>query len=90
MVMLQVVLIWLAVGAIIGWLASQIMISGSMGLQADVIVGVIGGVVGAVLLPQMGFLLGGSVLGHIINAAVGAVVGTFVGRMVRSSQAAKS
>jgi uncharacterized membrane protein YeaQ/YmgE (transglycosylase-associated protein family) len=88
MVMLQVVLIWLAVGAIVGWLASQIMTTGGLGMQGDVIIGVVGGLVGGVLLPQMGFLLGGTVLGHIINASVGGVVGTFVSRMVKQSQSA--
>jgi uncharacterized membrane protein YeaQ/YmgE (transglycosylase-associated protein family) len=85
-VMLQVVLIWLVVGAIVGWLASQIMSSGGLGLQGDILIGVVGGLVGGVLLPQMGFLLGGTVLGHIINGSVGAVIATFVGRMVKQSQ----
>jgi len=84
--MLEALLIWLAVGAVVGWLASQIMTTGGFGMQGDIIIGVVGGLVGGVLLPQLGFLLGGTVLGHIINSAIGAVIGTFVARMVKQSQ----
>ena len=81
--MLEVVLIWLIAGAIVGWLANQIMTKDSYGLQTDLIIGAVGGLVGGVLFPQLGFLLGGGYLGHIVNPAVGAVIATFAGRFVK-------
>jgi uncharacterized membrane protein YeaQ/YmgE (transglycosylase-associated protein family) len=85
MIMLEALIFWLAVGAIVGWLASQIMVTGGFGMQGDIIVGAVSGLVGGMLLAQLG-LLGGTVLGHIINAAIGAVIGTFVARLVKQSQ----
>jgi uncharacterized membrane protein YeaQ/YmgE (transglycosylase-associated protein family) len=75
---------WALVGAIIGWLASQIMTEGSTGIQNDVIVGAVAGLAGGLLFTQIiGFNLGrGQVplLANIVNAALGAVVGTFAWR----------
>ena len=76
-------IIWAAVGAIIGWLASQIMTQGSAGIQTDLIVGAVAGVVGGVLFASLGFNLGGqaaALLSQIVNSALGAVIGTFVWR----------
>jgi uncharacterized membrane protein YeaQ/YmgE (transglycosylase-associated protein family) len=85
----EAAVVWLLVGAVVGWLASQIMTKGGFGIQGDIMVGVAGGVVGGLLLPAFGFLLGGQqalLLGHIVNSALGAVIGTFAGRMVKQSQ----
>jgi uncharacterized membrane protein YeaQ/YmgE (transglycosylase-associated protein family) len=79
-----VLIIWVAVGAIIGWLASQIMTEGSPGVQTDLIVGAVAGLVGGVFFTAVGFNLGGAgaaLLGHIVNAALGAVIGAFVWRV---------
>jgi uncharacterized membrane protein YeaQ/YmgE (transglycosylase-associated protein family) len=77
-------LTWAAVGAIIGWLASQIMTDGTHGIQTDVIVGAVAGLAGGLLFTQfVGFNLGrGQVplLANIVNGALGAVIGTFVWR----------
>jgi uncharacterized membrane protein YeaQ/YmgE (transglycosylase-associated protein family) len=81
--MLEIVLIWLIAGAIVGWLANQIMTKDSYGLQTDLLIGAISGLVGGLLFPQFGFLLGGGYLGHIVNPTVGAVIGTFAGRYVK-------
>ncbi len=82
------VIVWAVVGAVIGWLANQIMTKGDLGLQNDLIVGVAGGVLGGWILPTF-FLLGGQqalLLGHIVNAALGAVIGTFAARFVKQSR----
>jgi uncharacterized membrane protein YeaQ/YmgE (transglycosylase-associated protein family) len=76
-------IIWAVVGAIIGWLASQIMTQGSAGIQTDLIVGAAAGVAGGVLFTLLGFNLGGqtaALLGQIVNSALGAIIGTFVWR----------
>jgi len=81
----EAVVIWLFVGAVIGWLASQIMTKGGFGIQGDIMVGVAGAAAAGLLFPAFNIFLGGQqapLLGHIVNAALGAVIGTFVGRMV--------
>jgi uncharacterized membrane protein YeaQ/YmgE (transglycosylase-associated protein family) len=85
----SVLIIWAVVGAVIGWLASQIMTKGSFGIQGDIMVGVAAAVIGGVLFPQIGLRLGGQaaeLLGHIVNSALGAVIGTFAGRMLLAQQ----
>ena len=56
---MEVVVLWLGAGAIVGWLANQIMVKDSYGTQTDLIIGAVGGLIGGVLFPQFGFLLGG-------------------------------
>jgi uncharacterized membrane protein YeaQ/YmgE (transglycosylase-associated protein family) len=83
------VILWAVVGAVIGWLANQIMVKGDLGMQTDLLVGVAGAVVGGWLFYSLGFLLGGQqavLLGHIVNSALGAVIATFVGRRVIKPQ----
>jgi len=85
----SVLIIWAVVGAVIGWLASQIMTKGGFGIQGDIMVGVGAAVLGGLLFPALGFRLGGqqaALLGHIVNSALGAVIGTFAGRLVKQSQ----
>jgi uncharacterized membrane protein YeaQ/YmgE (transglycosylase-associated protein family) len=82
-------IIWAVVGAVIGWLASQIMTQGSYGIQGDLLIAVGAALVGGFLLPRLGIRLGGQsapLLVHIVNAAIGAVIGTFAGRLVKQSQ----
>jgi uncharacterized membrane protein YeaQ/YmgE (transglycosylase-associated protein family) len=83
--MLEVVLVWLIAGAIVGWLGNQIMTKNSFGAQNDVIIGAVGGLIGGVLFPQFGLLLGGSgsYLGHLVNAVIGAVIAVFASRYVK-------
>jgi uncharacterized membrane protein YeaQ/YmgE (transglycosylase-associated protein family) len=85
------VILWGVVGAVIGWLAGQIMEKGKLGGHNDVLVGLGAAVVGGWAFPEVfGFLLGGQqspVLGHIVNAALGAVVGTFAARYYMEYQA---
>jgi len=67
-------LAWLVVGAIAGWLASQLVTGGGFGIIGDIVVGLIGAFIGGwlftVLVPNssVGFL------GSIGVAFVGAVI----------------
>jgi uncharacterized membrane protein YeaQ/YmgE (transglycosylase-associated protein family) len=81
--MLEIVLMWLIAGGVVGWLANQIMTKDSYGTQTDLIIGAVSGLIGGLLFPQLGFLLGGGYLGHIVNPAVGAVIGVFASRYVK-------
>ena len=77
------IIIWLAIGAIAGWLAGQIMKGGGYGLIGDVIVGIIGAAIAGYLLPRLGIFIGGGTIGAIINATIGACLLLFVIRLVK-------
>jgi len=70
--------VWLAIGAIAGWLAGQIMKGRSFGLVGDIIVGIVGAVVAGFVLPMLGIQIGGGMLAAIINAVIGACLLLFV------------
>jgi uncharacterized membrane protein YeaQ/YmgE (transglycosylase-associated protein family) len=52
------IILWAVVGAVIGWLANQIMTQGNLGMQTDLMVAVAGAVIGGWLFLSLG-LLGG-------------------------------
>ena len=66
------ILIMLAIGAVAGWLAGQIMSGGGFGLVGNIIVGILGAVVAGLLFP--GFLPFGGLVGQIISATLGAII----------------
>mgnify|MGYP003476576239 FL=1 len=45
---MEVIVLWLIAGAIVGWLANQIMTKDSYGTQTDLIIGAVGGLIGGV------------------------------------------
>ena len=70
-------LIFLATGAVAGWLAGTIMKGGGFGLLGNILIGVIGGVVGGYLLRMLAMAAGG-IVGSIVTATVGAVAFLFL------------
>lgn len=80
---IELLVIWLVIGAIAGWLAGQVMSGGGFGLVGDVIVGIIGAVVAGLLLPRLGIYIGGGLIGAIINAFIGACAVLFVARLIK-------
>jgi uncharacterized membrane protein YeaQ/YmgE (transglycosylase-associated protein family) len=70
-------LIFLAIGAVSGWLAGTIMKGGGFGLLGNMVVGIIGAVVGGFLFSVLGISTSGLV-GSIITATAGAVALLFV------------
>ena len=67
------ILIFLALGALAGWLAGLIMKGGGFGLLVNIIVGIVGAVVGGWVFGFFGFESVG-LIGSIITAVVGAVI----------------
>ena len=78
-----IIIIWLVIGAIAGWLAGQIVKGGGFGLVGDIVVGIIGAVVAGWLLPRVGLYIGGGFIAEIINAVIGAVILLVVVRLVK-------
>ena len=80
---LEILLIWLVVGAIAGVLAGTIVKGGGFGLFSDIVVGIIGAFVGGWLLPRFGVHLGNGLVPVIASATIGSVVLLLVLRMIR-------
>jgi len=78
------IIIWLAIGAIAGWLAGQLMKGGGFGLVGNIVVGIVGAAIAGFLLPRLGIFIGGGIVAAIINAAIGACVLLFVIRLVKT------
>jgi len=77
-------LIFLAIGAVAGWLAGILVKGGGFGLLGDIVVGVIGAIIGGYLFGLLGVQAGG-LIGAIITATVGAAVLLFVVRLLKKA-----
>lgn len=80
----QGLIIFLAIGAIAGWLAGTIMKGGGFGLIGNMVVGIVGAVVGGVVFGFLGISTGG-LIGSIITATVGAVVLLAIVRIIKKA-----
>ena len=76
-------LIWLALGAVAGFIAGQIMKGRGFGVLGNIIVGILGAFLGGFIFNQLGMSAGGGILGSIITAVVGAVVLLFIAGLVK-------
>ena len=79
---LESLIIWLIVGGVAGWLASQIMKGGGLALTGNhivdtIITGIIGAFVGGWLLGLLGIGFGGGMVGAIVSALIGAIAFIF-------------
>ena len=76
--------IFLAIGAVAGWLAGTIMKGGGFGLLGNILIGIVGGVVGGFLFGLLGVVAGG-LIGSIVTATVGAVVLLYLARLFKKA-----
>lgn len=81
----EMLIIWLVVGAVAGWLAGMVVKGGGLGLIGDIVVGIIGAFIGGWLFGQMGISADGGLAGAIVTATVGAIALLAVLRLVRAS-----
>lgn len=77
-------LIFLAIGALAGWLAGVLMKGGGFGLLFDIVLGIVGAVVGGFLFGLLGASANG-LIGSIITATVGAMVLLLVVRLFKKA-----
>lgn len=75
-------LVFLAVGALAGWLAGIIMKGRGFGVIGNIIVGIVGAVLGGFIFGWLGITTGG-LLGAIIMATIGAVILLFIIGLVK-------
>jgi len=76
-------LIWLALGAVAGFIAGQIMKGRGFGVLGNIIVGILGAFLGGFIFSQLGISAGGGMIGSIITAVVGAVALLFIAGLVK-------
>lgn len=81
----ELILIWLIVGAVAGWLAGMIVKGGGFGLLGDIVVGIIGAFVGGWLLTRLGVTIGVGLTSVIATATIGAVALLTLLRLVRAA-----
>lgn len=77
-------LIFLAIGAIAGWLAGLIMKGGGFGLLGNMVIGIVGAVIGGFVFSVAGIYAGG-LIGSIVTATVGAVLLLVAVRVIKKS-----
>ena len=70
-------IIFLAIGAVAGWLAGKLMKGGGFGLPVNIVVGVVGAVIGGFVFGLLGITATG-LIGSIVSATAGAVLLLFV------------
>ncbi|NCU02368.1 MAG: GlsB/YeaQ/YmgE family stress response membrane protein [Chitinophagaceae bacterium] len=68
------IIVTLLIGAIAGWLGSQIFKGHGLGLVGNIVVGILGSFVGYWLLGKMGVSFGTGWIGAILTGALGAIV----------------
>ena len=70
-------------GAIVGWLAGQLMKGSGYGLLGNIILGIVGGLVGGFLFDAAGLSVGSDWLGQLIKGVSGAAVVILIARLIR-------
>lgn len=70
---LQALLVFLAIGAVAGWIAGLLMKGKGFGLAGNIVVGIVGALIGGFLFGLLGIHAGGF-LGSIVMATIGAVL----------------
>ena len=76
------ILMWIVVGLVAGWLATQILGSRG-GLLYNLAVGLVGAIVGGILFDQVGLTVKPGFLGELISATIGAVIFLVIWRAIR-------
>ena len=70
--------IFLAIGALAGWLAGQIVKGHGYGLLSNIVIGIAGSVIGGHLLGFFGIAAGSGLAGSIMTATLGAIALLFL------------
>ena len=77
-------IIFLAIGAVAGWLAGKLMKGGGFGLLGNIVVGIVGAVLGGFVFGLLGISATG-VIGSIVTATAGAALLLFIVDVVKKN-----
>ena len=81
--LLVAILIWIVIGAFIGWLAGLLVQGGGFGFVVDALIVILGSVVAGLLFPALGISLGGGLVGSVLASVIGAVIVAIAVRLLR-------
>jgi uncharacterized membrane protein YeaQ/YmgE (transglycosylase-associated protein family) len=84
----MVIIWWIIVGLIAGWITGKIMKGSGYGALGDIIVGIIGAIVGGFIMRAVGFAGHGGMIYTIIVAVIGAVILTLILRLITGKRTA--
>ena len=77
------IIIFLAIGAIAGWLAGLIFKGGGFGLLWNIIIGIVGGIIGGWLLgPFFYGIISEEIIAGILTAVVGAIILLWIASLI--------
>jgi len=83
---LEIIIVWLLVGLVSGWLASQVVRGSGSGVLTDIVVGIIGAFIGGMIFRAEGWHAPfGGYAGLIFVAFCGAVLLLLIVRIIMSS-----
>jgi len=80
----QGLIIFIAIGALAGWLADEFMKGARFGLLGDMVLGILGAVIGGLASDSLD-ISGGGLIGSIVAAIVGAALLLFIVGQVKQS-----
>jgi uncharacterized membrane protein YeaQ/YmgE (transglycosylase-associated protein family) len=81
----ETIIVWLLVGLVAGWLASQVVRGGGSGVVTDIIVGIVGAFLGGMIFRSQGWHAPfGGYAGLIFVAFCGAALLLLVMMVIRS------
>ena len=71
-----IIIIWLVIGAVAGWLAGVVVTGFGLGLIGNIVVGIVGSLIAGWLLPKIGVksIVKNKIVDQIIFAFIGAVI----------------
>ena len=81
--MLESLLIFLAIGAIAGWLAGIIMRGNGFGLLGDIVLGIVGAIIGGTVFNALNIATSTGIIGSIITATIGAIILVGILRVIK-------
>lgn len=76
--------VFLAIGALVGWLAGKIVKGRGFGVVGNIVVGILGAVLGGFVFGFLGLAATG-LLGSIVMATIGAVILLYVINLVKKA-----
>ena len=79
---LEILVMWMVVGLVAGWLAGIVMKGGGYGLIGDIVLGLVGSIVGSWIFGALGVYPRAGMLVAVVVAFIGAVILIGAQRMI--------
>lgn len=83
---LEMLVMWIVVGLVAGWLAGIVMKGGGYGLIGDIVLGLVGSIVGSWIFRALGVYPRAGMLALILVAFIGAAIVIVAGRALRGGR----